>query len=75
MPTISSTFCAITALAIQLAAAKDWDSPAYNYLYQFPLPIPEVKKPLKLVHSQHLCARLRLLIFSQAIHFPQRSRD
>jgi hypothetical protein len=47
MPSITSTFSAIAALAIQLAAAKDWDSPAYNYLYQYPLPIAPVKKPLK----------------------------
>jgi hypothetical protein len=47
MPSITSTFSAIAALAIQLASAKDWDSPAYNYLYQYPLPIAPVKKPLK----------------------------
>ncbi|PNS14417.1 Iron transport multicopper oxidase [Sphaceloma murrayae] len=28
------------------ALAKDWDSPVYNYLYQYPLPFPTVKSPL-----------------------------
>lgn len=46
MPSITSTLGALATVAIQLAAAKDWDSPAYNYLYQFPLPIPPEKKPL-----------------------------
>jgi hypothetical protein len=28
MPSIGSTFCAIAAVAIQIASAKDWDSPS-----------------------------------------------
>ncbi|KAK4180448.1 Cupredoxin, partial [Triangularia setosa] len=28
-----------------LVARKDWESPAYSWLYQFPLPIPPVKTP------------------------------
>ncbi len=29
----------------KLVARKDWESPAYTWLYQFPLPIPPVKTP------------------------------
>ncbi|KAK3367420.1 Cupredoxin [Lasiosphaeria ovina] len=29
----------------KLVARKDWESPVYNYLYQFPLPIPPIKAP------------------------------
>ncbi|KAK3311811.1 Cupredoxin [Apodospora peruviana] len=29
----------------QLQRRKDWESPAYTWLYQFPLPIPPVKAP------------------------------
>lgn len=47
MPSVRSSCYALAALAGQLVSAKDWDSPAYNYLYQYPLPIPEVKSPLK----------------------------
>jgi bilirubin oxidase len=25
--------------------AKDWLSPAYTWLYQYPLPVPETKTP------------------------------
>lgn len=28
-----------------LVKRKDWESPVYNYLYQFPLPIPKIKTP------------------------------
>lgn len=28
-----------------LAKRKDWESPVYNYLYQFPLPVPKAKTP------------------------------
>ncbi|KAK0612632.1 Cupredoxin [Bombardia bombarda] len=31
--------------APKLVARKDWLSPVYNFLYQFPLPIPPVKTP------------------------------
>lgn len=47
MPSIGSTFCAIAAVAIQIASAKDWDSPPYTALYQYPLPIPPIKEPKK----------------------------
>jgi len=47
MPSITSTFYAIAAVAIKVASAKDWDSPAYTALYQYPLPIPPIKKPYK----------------------------
>jgi bilirubin oxidase len=47
MPSISSTLSALAAVAIQIVSAKDWDSPAYTALYQYPLPIPPVKKPLQ----------------------------
>jgi hypothetical protein len=30
----------------KLVARKDWESPAYTWLYQFPLPIPPVKTPV-----------------------------
>jgi hypothetical protein len=30
----------------KLIARKDWESPAYSWLYQFPLPIPPVKTPV-----------------------------
>jgi bilirubin oxidase len=46
MPTIRSVACALSAVAAQLVSAKDWDSPAYNYLYQFPMPIAPIKEPL-----------------------------
>ena len=29
----------------QLRPRKDWESPAYTWLYQNPLPIPPVKQP------------------------------
>ncbi|KAK0671729.1 Cupredoxin [Cercophora samala] len=29
----------------KLVARKDWESPTYSWLYQFPLPIPPVKTP------------------------------
>jgi hypothetical protein len=31
----------------KLVARKDWESPAYTWLYQFPLPIPPVKAPAR----------------------------
>jgi hypothetical protein len=31
--------------APKLVARKDWESPAYTWLYQYPLPIPPVKTP------------------------------
>lgn len=46
MPSILSTTFALAALATQ-ALSKDWDSPAYNFLYQFPMPIAPIKTPLK----------------------------
>ena len=46
MPFIRSTTFALAALAANLCNAKDWDSPAYNYLYQFEMPIAPIKQPL-----------------------------
>lgn len=40
------TLYAFVTLSACLAQAKDWDSPPYNYLYQFEMPIAPVKKPL-----------------------------
>ena len=45
MPTIRSIAFALSAVATQLASAKDWDSPVYKYLYEFPMPIAPVKAP------------------------------
>lgn len=42
-----TTYALFAFLAAQLSSAKDWDSPPYNYVYQFPLPSPPVKAPLK----------------------------
>ncbi|KAK4443350.1 putative bilirubin oxidase precursor [Podospora aff. communis PSN243] len=33
-------------LAAHTVLGKDWESPAYTWLYQYPLPIPPVKTPL-----------------------------
>ncbi|KAF2094723.1 oxidase cueO precursor [Rhizodiscina lignyota] len=30
-----------------LSLAKDWESPEYKYFFQFPLPLPSTKSPLK----------------------------
>ncbi|KAL8388113.1 hypothetical protein RB595_009451 [Gaeumannomyces hyphopodioides] len=32
-----------------LTRRKDWESPPYKYIYNFPLPIPPVKQPLQVV--------------------------
>ena len=45
MPTIRSIAFALSAMATQLASAKDWDSPAYKWLYEYPMPIAPVKIP------------------------------
>jgi bilirubin oxidase len=45
MPTIRSVAYVLSAVAGQVVSAKDWDSPAYNYLYQFPMPIAPIKVP------------------------------
>jgi hypothetical protein len=47
MPSIRSTTCALAALAAHLCNAKDWESPAYNNLYQFEMPIAPIKQPDK----------------------------
>lgn len=47
MPSIRSVAYALSAVAAQLASAKDWDSPAYNYLYQYEMPIAPIKEPLR----------------------------
>lgn len=48
MPSIRAVAYALSTLvASHFASAKDWDSPVYNYLFQFPLPSPPVKAPLK----------------------------
>ena len=47
MPSIRSITYALSAVAAQLAAAKDWDSPVYKDLYQYPMPIAPVKEPLR----------------------------
>lgn len=36
---------ALLLLNAPLTLAKDWESPAYTWLYQYPLPIPPVKTP------------------------------
>lgn len=47
MPGILSAACALAALAIPLASAKDWDSPPYTNLYSAPLPIAPIKEKVK----------------------------
>jgi len=37
----------LAAFGASSVLAKDWDSPAYTSLYQYPLQIPPIKKPLK----------------------------
>lgn len=44
---LKATLCLVAWLAAELSLAKDWESPPYKFLYQFELPIPPVKKPLK----------------------------
>jgi len=39
--------CILVTLAARLSLAKDWESPPYNYLYQFEMPISPVKQPLR----------------------------
>ncbi|KAH7041563.1 Cupredoxin [Microdochium trichocladiopsis] len=41
--TLRNTFLALAASLGGVAEAKDWLSPPYTWLYQFPLPIPPVK--------------------------------
>ena len=41
-----ATLYALVTLSTCLTQAKDWDSPPYNYLYQFEMPKAPVKKPL-----------------------------
>lgn len=44
MPSIlSTTTCALAALAAHLVSAKDWDSPVYKDLFQYPMPIAPIK--------------------------------
>jgi len=45
---ISSTLnkLALAVLAAHPVLGKDWESPTYSWLYQFPLPIPPVKTPV-----------------------------
>ncbi|KAM0708683.1 hypothetical protein Q7P35_005335 [Cladosporium inversicolor] len=45
MPTIRSIAFALSAVATQLASAKDWDSPQYKYLFEYPMPIAPIKAP------------------------------
>jgi bilirubin oxidase len=45
--TMRASLCTLVALAARLAAAKDWDSPPYNYLYQYEMPIAPIKQPLR----------------------------
>jgi bilirubin oxidase len=45
MPSIRSITYALSAVATQLVSAKDWDSPVYKDLYQYPLPIAPIKEP------------------------------
>ena len=40
---VRQTLAVFLALASD-SLAKDWESPAYTWLYQFPLPIPPVKQ-------------------------------
>lgn len=48
MATIRATSYALVALmATQFGLAKDWESPPYNFLYQFEMPVAPVKAPLK----------------------------
>ena len=47
MPSIRSIAYALSAVAAQLASAKDWDSPVYKDLYQYEMPIAPIKKPLR----------------------------
>ena len=42
--TLRNTFLALAASLGGVAEAKDWLSPAYTWLYQFPLPIPPPKE-------------------------------
>jgi bilirubin oxidase len=43
-PQLIGILAALISLAPQ-CLAKDWESPEYKWLYQFPLPIPPVKQP------------------------------
>lgn len=49
MPSIVSAACALAALALPLASAKDWVSPPYTNLYSAPLPIAPIKEKVKSV--------------------------
>jgi bilirubin oxidase len=42
-----AALCTLVTLAARLTAAKDWDSPPYNYLYQYEMPIAPIKQPLR----------------------------
>jgi hypothetical protein len=41
---IAAALLAVTSLS-QGVVAKDWESPAYTWLFSQPLPIPPVKQP------------------------------
>ena len=52
LPTMGFRFTAtlLAALSVLVAPAfagdDDWESPVYNYFFQFPLPIPPTLQPL-----------------------------
>ncbi|KAH7040786.1 Cupredoxin [Microdochium trichocladiopsis] len=41
----NTTLVALLLCLTSIAEARDWLSPAYTWLYQFPLPIPPIKQP------------------------------
>lgn len=43
----ATSYALIALMATQIGFAKDWDSPPYNYLYQFEMPLAPVKAPTK----------------------------
>ena len=45
MPTLRSIAFTLSAVATQLASAKDWDSPQYKWLFEYPMPIAPIKAP------------------------------
>lgn len=44
---LKAMLCLVAGLIANVSLAKDWESPPYNFLYQFPMPLAPVKKPLK----------------------------
>jgi bilirubin oxidase len=47
LPTIKLVHLALALACLGTATAKDWLSPPYTWLYEFPLPIPPPKAPTK----------------------------